>query len=124
MVNKVDLLGRLARALKLRYTPQGNAFCALRVATHHRTKGENASDFHDIVVWNRLAETCAKTLTLGEVVFVEGRIEHSSWESEGTKKHRMRVVAYRVHFLGKGHKGFAVAGGQPDPEAPAEDPEP
>ncbi len=63
MVNKVDLLGRLARAPELRYTPQGTAFCNLRVATQHRTKGETVSDFHDIVAWNRLAETCVDRLT-------------------------------------------------------------
>jgi len=122
MVNKVDLLGRLARAPELRYTPQGTAFCNLRVATQHRTKGETVSDFHDIVAWNRLAETCAKALTIGEVIYVEGRIEYSSWESEGVTKHRMRVVADRVHFLGKGHKAAAVDDEQPDPEEPAEEP--
>ncbi len=56
------------------------------------------------------------------MIYVEGRIEYSSWESEGVTKHRMRVVADRVHFLGKGHKAAAAEDEQPDPEKPAEDP--
>src|SRR5437763_6125206 len=75
--NRVELAGRLVADPDLRYTPSGKAVSRLRVATNDTREAQ----FHDIVVWEQLAETAAETLTKGSKVIVEGRIQTRSWEA-------------------------------------------
>src|ERR1019366_888098 len=84
-------------------TQQGTAYCQLRVATNRRVNGEQVPDFHTVVTWNALAEQVAN-LTKGEVVYVDGRLETSTWEKAGERHQQVRIVASRVVFLGRGHQ--------------------
>ena len=91
--NRVELAGRLVADPDLRYTPSGKAVSRLRVATNDTREAQ----FHDIVVWEQLAETAAETLTKGSKVIVEGRIQTRSWETaDGSKRRATEIVATKV----------------------------
>lgn len=103
MLNRTEIIGRLTHEPEIGYTQQGTAYCQLRIATNRRVNGEQVPDFHTVAAWNALAEQCGN-LAKGEVVYVEGRLETSSWERLGQKRQQLRIVASRVVFLGRGHQ--------------------
>ena len=96
-LNKVMLLGNLTRDTELRYTPQGHAVCTFGVATNREwvTDGQKqeSAEFHNVVSWNKLAEICDQILSKGDKVYVEGRIQTSSWDGEdGNKRYKTEIV--------------------------------
>lgn len=107
-LNKVFLVGKLARDPDLRYTPAGTPVTEFRLAvqdTYYTSNGERRGRtcFVDVVCWRRLAESCGNFLVRGSPVFVEGRLELDSWETaEGVKRNRIRVMAYTVQFIRQG----------------------
>lgn len=104
-LNKTFLVGNLARDPDLRHTPSGTAVAEFRLAvsdTYTTSSGEkrDRTCFIDVVAWRRLAESCGDYLQKGSPVFVEGRLEQDTWETEdGQKRSRIRVVAYTVQFI-------------------------
>lgn len=103
MLNRIILIGRLVRDPELRYTPNGVATCGFSLAVDRsfvNQKGERETDFIDIVIWRKLAETCAAHLGKGRLVAVEGRLQIRSFETaEGQKRKVSEVVADNVRFL-------------------------
>jgi len=106
-LNRVLLIGNLTRDPELRYIPSGTAVAKFGVAVNReytdKTSGEKKENtcFVDITVWGRQAETCNQYLSKGRPVFIEGRLEYSTWETkEGDKRNKLEVVAERVQFLG------------------------
>ena len=105
-LNKVLLIGNLTRDPELRYIPSGTAVANFGLAMNRvytTQDGERKEDacFVDIVTWGKTAENCANYLTKGRPVFVEGRLQFRSWETEdGQKRSKLEVVAQRVQFLG------------------------
>ena len=103
--NRVILMGNLTRDPELRYIPNGSAVANLRLAinrTYKTPTGENKDEvtYVTVVVWGKLAETCAEYLGKGRSFFVEGRLESRQWDTEdGQKRSIMEVVADRVQFL-------------------------
>jgi single-strand DNA-binding protein len=97
-MNIVAVIGNVAAAPDLRYTPGGRAVCSFRLAVS-RPGGEQA-DFFSVVAWERQAEVCAQYLTVGKRVGVDGRLHHTSWEHEGVRRSRVEIVAHRVQMLG------------------------
>lgn len=103
-VNLVILVGNLTRDPQMRYTPNGHAVASFSVATNRswvtEGKEQEAVDFHNIVAWNKLAETCNAALSKGRKVFVRGRLSTRSWDdATGQKRYRTEVVADEVIFL-------------------------
>ena len=105
--NKVLLIGNLTRDPELRYIPSGQAVTTFTVASNRNyvaPSGEKKEEvaFIRIVAWARLAETCNEYLRKGSPVFVEGRLQSRSWETQdGTKRSTVEVVASSVQFLGR-----------------------
>lgn len=105
-LNKVFLIGNLTRDPELRYIPSGTAVAKFGLAvnrTYTTQEGERKEEpcFVDIVTWGKTAENCANYLSKGRLVFVEGRLQFSSWETpDGQKRNKLDVVAQRVQFLG------------------------
>lgn len=124
-LNKVFLIGNLTRDPELRYLPSGTAIATFTVAVNRvytLQSGEKKQDttFMPIVVWGRRAETCGEYLNKGSAVFVEGRLQSRSWQSQdGLKKTTVEVVADNVQFLGRPRKedtqAQANAGGAQEP---------
>lgn len=107
MLNEVRLIGRLTQAPELHYTSSGRPVSTLRLATNSRSGGTTYTEYHDIEAWQQLAETVSKAVTKGEIVHVEGALRTESWESDGQKQRRTKVIAQRITFLGTGHKSAA-----------------
>jgi len=130
-VNKVILIGNLGRDPELRYTQGGQPVASFSLATsenwNDRQSGERQerTEWHRIVVWGRTAEMCAKYLSKGRTVYIEGRLQTREWEDKDRNKRRTTEVnAQTVQFLGGG-RGEARAeepsggpgGGPGDPPA-------
>jgi single-strand DNA-binding protein len=125
-INKAFLYGNLTRDPELRSLPSGGQVASFGLATNRVFKKADGSkqestEFHNIVVFGRQADTVAQYLKKGSSVFVEGRIQTRSWDSpEKGKQYRTEIVAERVQF-GPRPSGVAGAGpraSQSDAEAP------
>jgi single-strand DNA-binding protein len=105
--NNVILGGNLASDIELRHLPSGMAVADLRLAVSEKFKNRQGElvekpVFVDVVVWDRQAENCAKYLSKGSPVLVEGCLQLDEWTSkEGEKRSKLRVRANTVQFLGK-----------------------
>ncbi len=105
-MNKVFLIGRLARDPELRHTSNGTGVCQITVAISRRVaQGANPeTDFINVVVWDKQAENVAKYLAKGRQVAVEGRIQTRNYDgADGKKVYVTEVVASNVEFLGSGN---------------------
>jgi len=97
-LNKVILIGNLTRDPELRYTPAGTAVCSFGLATNRQWTTEagekkEEAEFHRIVAWNKLAELCAKLLTKGRKIYVEGRLQTRTWQAQdGTQRTVTEIV--------------------------------
>lgn len=108
-VNKVFLLGNLTRDPELRYTANGSAVTGFGIAVNRKYKQDNVwkeeTCFIEITVWGKQAENCAEYLHKGRTVFIEGRLNFRSWETEqGQKRSKLDVVAINVQFLSRPEK--------------------
>ncbi|TDJ51007.1 MAG: single-stranded DNA-binding protein [Nitrospina sp.] len=108
--NKVLLMGNLTRDPELRFTSNGSALAKFGLAVSRKYKaGEEWKEevcFVDITVWGKQAENCAEYLSKGRPVFIDGRLQFSSWETDdGQKRSKLEVVANMVQFLGQGGGG-------------------
>ena len=115
-LNKAILIGNLTRDPELKALPSGVQVATLGVATNRVWKDKNGSkqestDFHNVVVFGRQAETTAQYLKKGSSILVEGRMQTRSWDAaDGTKKYRTEVVADRIQFGPRRDGGTSVAG--------------
>ena len=106
-LNKMIILGRLGKDVELSYTKNGNAVASLSVATTDKFKNskgeyEEETDWHNVVVFGKLAENCSTYLEKGRQIWLEGKSKTRSWEDkEGNKKYRHEVVANNIQFLDK-----------------------
>jgi single-strand DNA-binding protein len=112
-LNKALLYGNLTRDPELRSLPSGMNVVNFSIATNRvfrdrDGKKQEQTDFHNVVVFGRQADTVSQYLKKGSSVFVEGRMQTRSWEKEGQKMYRTEVVADRVQF---GPRGAGGGGG-------------
>lgn len=109
-INKAILFGNLTRDPELRALPSGMNVCNFSIATNRVYKDRDGkkqeqTDFHNVVVFGRQADTVSQYLKKGSSVYVEGRMQTRSWEQNGEKKYRTEVVADSVQFGPKGSGG-------------------
>ena len=124
-VNKVILVGRLGKDPELKYTASGTPFCRFSMATddvwNDKSSGERQekTEWHNIVVWDRLAEICNQYLTKGRLVYIEGSLQTREWDDqEGNKRRTTEVRARDMVMLGGAGEG--QGGGGPRRAAPME----
>ncbi len=116
-LNKVFLLGNLTRDPELRHTAQGTSVANFSIAVNRTYKGNDGdfkkeTSYFNIIVWGKTGENCAKFLTKGRPVLVEGRLQNRSYETqEGQKRTVTEIVADNVQFLGGGRGEAAEEGG-------------
>ena len=120
-INKVELLGRVGADPEMRYTNSGIAVTQVRLATDRgRKNGEDATDWHTVVVWDKLGEAVAQYVEKGQRLYVAGRLVQSSWEGDDRqRRYRTEVHAQEVVFLdssrnGNGNDNYANANVQDD----------
>ena len=104
-MNVVVITGNLTKDPELRHTQGGTAVCNLRVAVNSRRKNqsgewEDKPNYFTVTVWGAQAENCARFLTKGRAVAVDGRLEWREWQtSNGDKRESVEIVAEAVQFL-------------------------
>lgn len=104
-VNHVCIAGNVTRDPELRYTPGGTAVCDLGLAVNDRRKnaaGEwiDETTFVDATCWGRTAEIAAEYLAKGSPAFITGKLKLESWESNGQKRSKLKVVVDSLQLLG------------------------
>lgn len=102
-LNKAMIYGNLTRDPEMKALPSGMQVCSMSIATNRvymdrDGKKQENTDYHNVVVFGKQAETSAKWLTKGSGVYVEGRLQTRSWDKDGQKQYRTEIVADRVQF--------------------------
>ena len=116
-LNRVLLIGNLTREVDLRYTPKGTPVAEITLAINRVSKSEDGTKheeatFVDVTLWAHLAEIADKFLRKGNPVFIEGRLQLDTWEHNGQKHSRLRVIAHSLQLLGK---RLDISSPAPDP---------
>ena len=135
MLNRIILMGRLARDPELRHTQTGTPVASFRLAVDRdfkdKTTGEKGTDWIDVVAWRQTAEFVSRFFTKGRLAVVEGRLQMRDWtDRDGNKRTSAEVVADNVYFgdskrdaEGGGYAapsgGYGGPGGYAPPAAPA-----
>jgi len=117
-VNKVILIGNLGKDPEVKYTPQGTPVAKFSLATNERYKDKDGNwqdrtEWHNIVLWQRLAEIAGEYLKKGSKVYIEGRIRTDSWDDKqsGQKKYMTNIIGHDLVLLGgRGEGGGEFAG--------------
>lgn len=123
--NKVIIAGNLTRDVELRYTPSGTPVTDIGLAVNDRRKGQNGEyidevSFIDVTMWSRTAEVAAEYLSKGANVMIEGRLKQESWEKDGQKHYKIKVICERLVMLGKKSDSEGSSYSRPSqPESPA-----
>ena len=141
-VNKVILVGNLGKDPEIKYTPSGVAQAKFSLATNESYKDKSGqwqerTEWHNIVAWQRMAEIIGEYVKKGSKIYIEGRLQTSSWDDKetGQKKYKTEIIANELVLLGGRGEGAGDAGGQargaaassfdqrtPEPEAVASTP--
>ena len=109
-MNRVLLTGRLTRDPEMRSLPSGKAVTNFSVATNEYRGGEERTEYHSVVTWERLAEICGQYLGKGQLVSIIGRLQTRQWEDDEKKRHwKTEIVAAQVEMLsGRKRKDYAT----------------
>jgi len=124
--NKVIIVGNVVADPEARVTPSGQQVCSFAVATNRiwtDKKGakQQKAEFHNVVLWRRLAEIASQYLKKGSLVLIEGRLETRSWadKNTGTKRYRTEIIGESMQLGPRGFtQGSAAAQGEPKQATP------
>lgn len=101
-LNQAIVAGRLTRDPEAKALTSGSTITTFSVATSHTyKKGEDTTEqteYHDVVVFGKAADNCARYLIKGQLVAVVGRLQTRSWEKDGSKHYRTEIIADNVSF--------------------------
>jgi len=126
-VNKVILVGNLGRDPEVRYMPNGEAVCNFSIATTENWKDKSGvkqekTEWHNIVMYRKLAEIAGEYLKKGRPVYVEGRLQTRKWEKDGVTRYTTEIIADNMQMLGSkgdgGGSGASYDGGMDQGAAP------
>jgi single-strand DNA-binding protein len=114
--NRVILIGNLTRDPELRYIPSGTAVTEVGLAVNDRRKDASGqwikeTIFVDVTLWARTAEVASEYLSKGSPVLIEGRLKLDTWEKDGKKNSKLRVVGEKIEMLGSRGSGSGSGGG-------------
>ena len=125
-LNRVMLIGNLGKDPEVRFTGTGRAVARFPLATSEvwndaEGQRQERTEWHNIVVWGKQAETCGQYLAKGRQVFIEGSVRSRQYDDkEGNKRYITEIIAQRVQFLGGGGgRGGEARGGGMSDEPPA-----
>jgi single-strand DNA-binding protein len=103
--NRVMLMGNITRDIELRYLPSGMAVSEFSIAVNEKRKGSDGqwideANFFEIVLYGRTAEVASEYLSKGSPIFIEGRLRHETWEKDGQKRSKVRIVGEKMQMIG------------------------
>jgi single-strand DNA-binding protein len=105
-LNRVQLIGNLGKDVDMKFTPQGTAVAKLTIATNESYKDgsewKSRTEWHNVVLWARLAEIANEYCKKGSKVYIEGRLQTRSWDDKqsGQKKYMTEIIASDLIMLG------------------------
>jgi len=117
-LNRVTLVGRLTRDPELRRLPSGDPICSIRLAVSSRARDETGnwgdrSNYFDVTVFGRQAETASTYLAKGRRIGVDGRLSWREWQAQdGSKRQSVEVIANDLFFLDSRGEGGGGGGGE------------
>jgi single-strand DNA-binding protein len=128
-INRVVLTGNLTRDPELRSTGNGLSICKLGIACNTRKRNnstgewEEKANFFRVTVFGPQGERCSQYLRKGRAVAIDGRLEWSSWETDGQKRESIDIIADSVQFLGgrddaSNGNGFSSSARAPESDVP------
>jgi single-strand DNA-binding protein len=120
MLNKVIVVGRLAKDPELRHTATSKAVCNFSLGCEEVYQGKRYVEWINVVAWGKTAENVVKYLSKGRLVYVDGRMQTQSYEKDGQRHWKTQVVAANVKFLDGGSGSVWEAAGDA-PRAEEED---
>jgi single-strand DNA-binding protein len=127
-LNKVLLYGNLTRDPEVKALPSGQQVANFGIATNRTYKDKNGqkqeqTEFHNVVAFGRTAEVIGQYVKKGRPLYIEGRLQTRSWESEGKKNYRTEIVVENFQFGADGGRGGAggASAGPREKAAPADD---
>lgn len=101
-INKAQILGNITKDPELKSLPSGIKVTSVSMATNRKytSNGEKKEDteFHNIIAFGKVAEIIAQYAKKGSPLYVEGRIQTRSWETEGVKKYRTEIIVENFQF--------------------------
>ena len=116
-LNRVILVGNLVRDPELRHIPSGLAVTEVSLAVNDRRKAQSGewvedTSFIDVVIWGRQAEIVCEYKTKGSPILVEGRLKQETWEKDGVKYQKVKVICEKMILLstGSSSKGSRIPG--------------
>lgn len=128
-LNKTLLIGQLGRDPEVRYTANGAAVCSLRLATTRNWKDRNSgermeeTEWHLVVLYDRLAEIAGEYLKKGRSCYIEGRLKTRKWQDkDGQDRYTTEIVADSLQLLGGAGGESGEAGARPSAARPASRP--
>ncbi|MCD5385044.1 single-stranded DNA-binding protein [Candidatus Gracilibacteria bacterium] len=104
-LNKAQIIGRITQDLELKQTPNGQSVISFSVATNRNWTDSSGIkqeqvEFHNVVLWGKLAEIADKYLNKGSKIFIEGRLQTRTWEAQdGTKRYKTEIVGENMIML-------------------------
>jgi single-strand DNA-binding protein len=113
-VNKVILVGNLGRDPEVRYMPNGEAVANFSIATTENWKDKSGvkqekTEWHNIVMYRRLAEIAGEYLKKGRPVYIEGRLQTRKWEKDGVTRYTTEIIGDQMQMLGGKEGGSSNA---------------
>ena len=127
-VNKVILVGNVGQDPEVKYTASGVPVAKVSLATNERFKdrndqGQDRTEWHSVVAWQRLAEIVGECVRKGTKLYVEGKLQTSTWEDKqsGERKYRTEIIARDIVLLGSRDVGEE---GRPETHGEESNPEP
>lgn len=108
-MNRVILLGRLTKDPEVRYTQTGKVVCQFTLAVDRPFSGQEGkkeADFIPVVIWGKQAETLGNSVTKGQRLLVEGRLQVRSYDKDGSKHFVTEVIADRFEYIERKEKNF------------------
>lgn len=114
--NRVMLMGNLTRDIELRYLPSGLAVSDFGLAVNEKRKNNEGVwvedvNFFNITLFGRTAEVASEYLSKGSPIFIEGKLRYETWEKDGQKHSRVKVIGERMQMLGGRDGSSPSAGG-------------
>lgn len=119
--NRVVLMGNLTRDVDVRYLQSGMAVTDVGLAVNDRRKNQSGewvdeTTFVDITLWGRTAEVAGEYLSKGSPVLIEGRLKLDTWETDGQRRSKLKVVGERMQMLGGRRDGSGGSSSQSQSE--------
>ena len=116
-LNRVMIIGNLGRDVELKYSQNGTAVGRMAVATSDswtdaQGQKQEKTEWHNVTVFQKLAENCEKYLKKGSKVYVEGKLQTDSYEKEGQTHYSTKIIANVVQFLDSKEAGTGTGNGQ------------